>query len=796
MFYNNKLSKPPMKPIPTAIYGLTLMALVSQPALAVQRQQDFGPTLRVGLDYTLLIDPVGKLVNWGNNFYDQLTNPNVTNSNEPISDNFDGEWLQLAVSGLSEHTLAMDRKGQWWGWGNNQNGQMGLGHTNSPVLKTKVGTAGQWKAIATGRYHTLAISKSGKLFAWGKNAAGQLGTNNKTAFSSPQPVQGLGTSSVWIAVSAGEDFSLALNTNGKIYAWGSNANNKLGLNNTAITEKLTPFLVPTNNSDFVKIAAGKTSSIALKANGTVWTWGNNGNGQLGRTTTAGAPGQVDSRVYRDIAIGGDFCLALEDTGSLWSWGANASGQLGDNSTTKRTSPVQVKMNGAFLNNYFSIGAGENFSIAMHADGSLTSWGKNASGQLGNKTFNQSNMGTVIPHNAALVFIGARQPLTVSGDLATLMIKSDGTLWAMGDNSYGTLGIPFSTIKINRTPVQVRINAKRDNNWIKVFQFGMKSMGIQADGTLWTWGIDHQNDWPPMDIVEAPINLPGMGWIDAGLGFNGQYFALNARGQLFAWGNSEEAMIGSTIDLTSMPKNPIFTDKIWTSVSVGTDHVMGISSDGQLWGWGTTGEAGGALGFGLKNPFAKYPTPQVVRINPQIVDNNWVAVAAGFGCTNAIQADGTLWGWGLNYHSEAALDPGTKGGEIGFPTKVTEGGIAKDDYRILGKGSYYSAGITNQGILKLWGPRNPPEAWGTPENISLYLRQPTAEPSLANIGIRNVSTNGDFMTVLTTTASVFGMGEGRSGMNNRLSWAFFGGQIGAVEYAPSNFLSIAFLAPRL
>lgn len=775
--------------------GLSLFSFIVQSALAIPRQQDFGPTLRAGYDHAMIIGPGGDIVNWGRNDSAQILNAPSPIALEPESDTYTGYWLQMSISGRSKHTLAMNREGQWFAWGVNQFGQLGLGYTSNIGIQTPVGVPGQFKSIATGRHHTLALSKDGRLYSWGRNTNGQLGTGNHNNRSTPDTVGGLGSLPVWIAISAGDDFSLALNTNGKIYAWGSNINNRLGLNNSD-TEKLTPFLIPgNNNANFVKIAAGKSSSIALKGNGTVWTWGNNAFGQLGRSTTAGAPGSVGSYIYRDIAIGGDFCLALRDNGTLWSWGANSSGQLGDNSTTKRTAPVQVKVGTSSLNNYFSMVAGENFAIAMHANGKLSAWGENTSGQLGIGTLISKKSGTYIPKNVSLPDNGARQGMLASGGLSTLMIKSDGSLWGMGDNEYRTLGVFITEYPQYVVPNQIKINASRDNNWIKIVEDQGAAFGIQADGTLWTWGVDSLEDGIPVRYDYGPRQLPKSGWVDIVTGFNGDHLALNSKGELYGWGYGFYHTNGSDSGkyLRNMPANPIYKSPstYWVSVSLGADVAMGITSDGQLYAWGSTGERGGALGNGDMRGFENSDTLPV-RIGPDAVDNNWLAVSAGYGCANAIRADGTLWGWGLSLHGESGLNGDILGESVGHPTQVTENGQARNDYFLINKSNYLSAVITTQDSVKMWGPRDP-RFWGDPDGTIIdengndvsntWYFEPRVEPSLAGTPVRQLSARCDFMTAVTTINDIFGMGLGR-GYGNRpeLSLAQYGGQLEFIEFS--------------
>jgi len=205
----------------------------------------------------------------------------------------------------------------------------------------------------------------------------------------PQRVDGLG---VVVAIAGGGLHSLALRADGTVWAWGSNRNGQIGSGTScASTDRAcastTPVQVP-GLRHVVAIAGGGEHSLALTAAGTVWAWGANGSGQLGRapsTTTACSVGvctPVPARVEglsRVVAIAGgdDHSLALDSTGRVWAWGGNGAGQLGIGSTAMTSSPVQVG-----LPSVVAIAGGLRSSEALTAQGTVWTWGWNSFGQLG------------------------------------------------------------------------------------------------------------------------------------------------------------------------------------------------------------------------------------------------------------------------------------------------------------------------------------------------------------------------------------------------------------------------------
>ncbi|MGB9849149.1 MAG: Ig-like domain-containing protein, partial [Moorellaceae bacterium] len=179
-------------------------------------------------------------------------------------------------------------------------------------------------------------------------------------------------------IAGGDNHSLAVKSDGTVWAWGWNYYGQLG-DGTTINHT-TPMRV-TNLTGVVAVAAGIYHSLALKSDGTAWAWGWNGYGHLGDGTTTNrtAPVQVQGLTgVVAVAAGGYHSLALKSDGTVWAWGRNYEGQLGDGTTTNRYTPVQVKN----LTGVVAVAAGYYHSLALKSDGTVWAWGRNYEGQLG------------------------------------------------------------------------------------------------------------------------------------------------------------------------------------------------------------------------------------------------------------------------------------------------------------------------------------------------------------------------------------------------------------------------------
>jgi alpha-tubulin suppressor-like RCC1 family protein len=344
-----------------------------------------------------------------------------------------GRWFLL----LDVITLGLNS------WGLATSGQLGDGTLvtkSSPV--SVVGGFTDWTSSAAADTHSLAIRANGTLWSWGYNLAGQVGDNTSVNKSSPVLVAGNFTD--WIDASAGGTHSFGIRSNGTLWAWGVNSSGKLGDN--TIVDKSSPVLVAGDFNDWIQASAGRFHSLGLRANGSLWAWGNNGQGRLGDNTTTNksSPVSVVGGITDWIQVSaGTHSLGVRANGSLWAWGNNDAGRLGDNTVVHRSSPVSVV--GGFTD-WIQVSAGNQFSLGVRANGSLWAWGNNAFGRLGdNTTASKSSPVSVVGGFTDWIDASA-------GGTHSFGIRSNGTLWAWGDNAYGRLG--DNTVVNKSSPVSV------------------------------------------------------------------------------------------------------------------------------------------------------------------------------------------------------------------------------------------------------------------------------------------------------------------------------------------------------
>jgi alpha-tubulin suppressor-like RCC1 family protein len=371
-----------------------------------------------------------------------------------------------------------------WIWGSGGSGQLGNAvTTNASTPVTTFTGSTNWKQVSCagqlGPQHTAAIKTDGTLWTWGSGANGKLGNAVTTNTSTPVTTFAGGTN--WKQVSCsgsnGQQHTAAIKTDGTLWTWGSGGSGQLG--NGATTNTSTPVTTFAGGTNWKQVSCGGSlgnhHTAAIKTDGTLWTWGRGSSGQLGNAVTTNASTPVTTFAggtnWKQVSCGGlagfQYTAAIKTDGTLWTWGSGNAGRLGNGVTTGSVStPVTTFAGGT---NWKQVSAGGGHIAAIKTDGTLWTWGSGSAGQLGNASI--ANTSTPVTTSA-----GGTNWKQVSGGYShTSAIKTDGTLWTWGSGTTGRLGNAVTTGTIS-TPVTTFAGG---TNWKQVSAGVDHTSAVQA-----------------------------------------------------------------------------------------------------------------------------------------------------------------------------------------------------------------------------------------------------------------------------------------------------------------------------
>lgn len=346
--------------------------------------------LATGASHSLAVRSSGNgtVWSWGLNNNGQLGDNSTTLRRLPVQVPGLANITQVAAG--ASHSLALTSNGTLRTWGLNTSGQLGNGNTTQsllPLTLTSPSGLTAITAIAAGDNHSLALKTGGFVWVWGLNTNGQLGDGLTASRTSAFQLTSLSNAT---AVAAGNSHSLALKSDGTVWAWGLNTNGRLGDNST--TQRPAPVQVRGlggvgNLTNVAAIAAAGGHSLALRTDGTLYAWGLNANGQLGDNSTTQrlvpvqvkGPGGVGNLTgVTAIAAGEAYSLAILNDGTARAWGLNTGAQLGNGNLTQSTTPLTI----TGLSSASRLAAGDTHALALRLDQTLRAWGDNTNGALG------------------------------------------------------------------------------------------------------------------------------------------------------------------------------------------------------------------------------------------------------------------------------------------------------------------------------------------------------------------------------------------------------------------------------
>lgn len=518
----------------------------------------------------------GTVWSWGDNNYGQLGAKELSNHSTvpvPVRKEDGNRLFNIkSIAAGDYHSVALDHKGDVWTWGRNAWGQLGQGQdgtalpfNNDPKVVPIIdnGVKMQIKAIAAGEHHTLAVDTKGQVWAWGNNTYGQIGVSvnpSKTFVETPSRVNGL---SDVIAVAAGANHSVALTSDGQVYAWGRGTDGQIG-NGESKDVNVAPEPVE-NLTGIMEIAAGDNHTLALKQDRTtIYAWGSNSYGQLG-------DGGFDEKLkpiqvfgissVKMIGAGNDHTLAIKDDGTVWTWGRNTSGK-----ETPRSTPIQL----SGVSNAIAIGGGggamNSYSLIASQDGSLYYWDQATSNSTSNlpvaeKVSGVDNVMRIIEYPYVQ---GGQVVFHYPGNASTVQVIGDFNSW---------IELPLTK--------QVGLSG-----WTKQVELpaGIYSYGYKVDGVLMADPLNRVKKITEFGDVLSELKIPEYPEVGPAIKGNDVTFTYNSydyTGKLeFDAETTYVAVRGSFNDFVDIPliKQPNNTWAVTTTVKPGEYYYYFVVRD--------------------------------------------------------------------------------------------------------------------------------------------------------------------------------------------------------------------------
>ena len=467
------------------------------------------------------------------------------------------------------------------------------------------------------------------------------------------------------------------------------------------------------------VVASYTTTFAIKLDGTLWAWGQGFFGTGQAINVSYVPVMIGSG-YQSVATGGSHVLALKSDGSLFAWGPSASGELGFaandicNPGTNSTYPCSYTAQLAGTG-FAAIAAGGNSSYALRADGTLSAWGNNQNGQLGDGTLVNRSAPIQVATGIASISAGQQHAsaLTVGGTLlnwgeiggaliptaigngftsisagyySTVGVKSDGTVWAIGQNAFGKFGGAgaeyLSTLRQFASGA-MSVAADQGN-----------AAYIALDGTLWVSGDNSYGQLGIGTVVNhsTPVQIGTSFSAIAVGGAQTTVIGVKTNGTLWAWGDNNSGLFGDGTSLYSGVPKQIGTANDYRDVAMGQSHAISLKRDGSIWGWGNNyfGQVGVGAAIGSS-------------ATPIIIDQGYSAVSVGTNFTMALKTNSELYVWGLNTSGQLGVATSDNCGDVSTLISCSRSRrVVGSGFKFISAGASHSAAIKSDGTLWMWG----------------------------------------------------------------------------------------------
>jgi alpha-tubulin suppressor-like RCC1 family protein len=655
-------------------------AATSQAARQAAALQDPGRTAISGVvqvvasgNSSLVVRADGTVRAWGGNGGAVLGDGTGVEQPLPVCSLLSGV---KSLSNAGSHGLALMQDTSVWSWGVGSFGLLGDGVVTSHVVASpkKIQGFTGVVAVASGYLHSVALRSDGTVWAWGSNTSGQLG--NGTTNDSGVPMQVAGLTGI-TSIAAGKNHSLARRNDGAVFAWGDNTFGQLG--DGTQTDRWSP--VRLTGFTASSVSANDNHSLAIRADGTLWGWGDGTSLGLvspGIIQYVTAPAKLVS-FTNVVQVSNQYGLngILRADGTVWYLGSGLAGRYGGN----LISDVETQF--VLPKPAIGVAVGQDHVMVLLNDGTVQVMGGNSNSELGRPDLTSSDP-FVAPDAGPGCTFATQKLLTTgqriaNGRTLTMIVRGDGTVWGAGSNDLGQMGIGLIS-----NPVRTARQVPGLSGMAGVSTRNKHVLAVGADGRVWSWGSNSLGQIGDGTFTNrlSPVLVPGLTGVKRVAAGGNHSLALKQDGTVWGWGSNGVGELGTGVPIpTLVPTQTIGLTNV-VEIAAGDQFSLALRSDGTVWTWG--------LGIGQVGP-PQYLTP--VQVSGLA---NIVAIAAGAEYALALRQDGTVWAWGAGGLRRLGSGPGTDPviglARVGYLTEVVS----------IGVGVTHGMAIKADGTLWTWG----------------------------------------------------------------------------------------------
>ncbi|BDR53951.1 hypothetical protein KIMH_00620 [Bombiscardovia apis] len=660
-----------------------------------------------------------------------------------------------------DHTIAVGSDGNTYAWGYNATGQLGTsaGNKNVPTRVTGIPSGVRFTSVSAGNSHSLAIGSDSNTYAWGDNSWGQLGIGTSSGtYRTPRKVTPAPGGYVFTSISAGNNHSLAIGWDKKVYAWGTNTYGQLGTGNTSSSYK--PTMVDTNGVDIVQVSAstgnGSTSmtgtsnfgySLGVDKYGNTYAWGNNQYGQLGTGTSS----------FREIKlarVGGNIAVTSVTFDGMAGTKVSSNDVIGLwNGKTPLHRPgkveviVQWTLNGvtqqaAKLNYRFL----DRFTVQFDTGGAPISKPANQSLNEGSQVVWPSPTPAWPGHNFAGWFTDNGTPWNFDSPITqnlNLTARWDSVAFSLNPTTGSRKGNTAVTITANPNQSKIR--------FVQIAAGSNFTIGLGSNGLVYAWGANDRGQLG--DGSNSDHSTPTVVHLPAGTTFSSiavgdkHALAIGRDNKVYAWGANDKGQLGNgayndcstpVVFATPQGANP-------AKVAAGSQHSLALMKDGTIYaaGMNSKGQLGDQSLITRANPVKTYYSDSL----------GFTQIAAGKEHSLAITDDNEVYAWGANDNGQL----GIAGTNQLTPQNVT--GLSTRDITQVVGGDNYSAALDESGQIYTWGNNSAGQLGnGTNTNTST----PIAISLPGNMKAKSISAGSSHMLALTNAHTIYAWGANTNG----------------------------------